>query len=121
MARSRTRRAKKGGLFGTKQTVADRPGYATSSSGTLRNVVGQKNFDRPIGPAPTISEEAQDERDVKEAVGELRAQRRLTKTAQDKFVTSKDLDTMDAVNPMYMKKAGRKTRRKSKKVMRKRK
>lgn len=117
MARQQTRRVRRSRKAGA---VAPRPDYGTSSFGTLRKVVGQTNFDRDLGPAPAISKEAQDERDVKQKVGELRAERRLTKTPQDEFVPSGDLKTMSAINPLF--KAGRKTRknRKSKKVSRRR-
>lgn len=101
-------------MFGESSDRAPRPETKTRKDSALRVEADRVNFDRPVGPAPVVSEEAQDERDVKEAVGELRAQRRLTKTSQDKFITSGELDTMGATNPMF-KKAGRKSRRKSRK------
>lgn len=103
--------------------MAPRPQTKTRERSALRVEADRTNFDRPTGPALSVSETDQAERDVSEAVDGLRAQRRLTKTSQDKFVPSGNLDTMGATNPMF-KKAGRKSRRKSrksKKVSRKRK
>jgi len=119
MVKHRTRRVKKGGLFGSKETVAPRPGYATNSSSTLR-AVGQKNFNIPIAPAPTTSEKDQDDYDYDETIGELKAVQRLT--PQKKGESLEKLNDVSGTNPMFnKKKAGRKSRRKTKKITRKRK